>query len=140
MSKIDSILDDLALALSEDIRDRIVKQLRLDENAHTRDGCNGTTQENPISDIIKSVVGVLYKDRIKIFETKSYVAVMLDNKRMTICRIHYNGTRKILKIYNGHKDEQGRKQFDEHDVKDVDIIREYKDEILKACYAYEGKR
>ncbi|GAA4271465.1 type I restriction endonuclease [Aquimarina gracilis] len=72
------------------------------------------------------------KDRIFHRDTQSYFGVLLDdNNRKPICRLHLDGNKKYISLFDQHKNTQ-REQ-----IQAIDDIYEYEEQLLQTIDYYE---
>lgn len=67
-------------------------------------------------------------------DTQSYFGILLDdNNRKPLCRLHRNGIKKYIGLFNENKIEI------KHIIQSVDDIYEFEKELLKTIGLYEGE-
>lgn len=67
-------------------------------------------------------------------DTQSYFGILLDdNNRKPLCRLHLNGTKKYIGLFNENKIEI------KHIIQSIDDIYQFEDELLETIGLYEGE-
>jgi len=69
--------------------------------------------------------------RIVFRDTQSYMGILLDdNNRKPLCRVHLNGKKKFLSLFDKENEER-------IEIKELDDIYNYADQLLKTAMKYE---
>ena len=72
------------------------------------------------------------KSRIVYRDTQSYFGILLDdNNRKPLCRMHLNGSKKQIGIFDENKEET------KHEIETIDNIYDYEEQLLKTVDYYE---
>ncbi|MGO4906456.1 type I restriction endonuclease [Flavobacterium sp. W20_MBD1_R3] len=67
-------------------------------------------------------------------DTQSYFGILLDdNNRKPLCRLHLNGTKKYIGLFNENKIEI------KHIIQSIDDIYQFENELLETIGLYEGE-
>ncbi len=84
---------------------------------------------------IKSIVReVVSADRIGHKDTVTYMAIILDNNRQKqICRLHFNGPVKHIRLPNEEK------QYDRIDIESIDDIFSYAEQLKAIALRHDGQ-
>lgn len=99
-----------------------------------------TTQEElEAFGIVKSILSdAVPLDDIVAHDTKSYFSVLYtDNVLKPICQFYFNSGQKRVGIYNGTTGQFGKKGFDLHPIDDIQDIRRFKDDLIRAAGFYQ---
>ncbi|WP_282073226.1 type I restriction endonuclease [Polaribacter atrinae] len=129
--------------ISEKVNDRLTSAL----NKETEKQQEQVLEEEPKSNIITTeeeleafqiVVAILrrniLKERIVHRDTQSYFGILLDdNNRKPICRLHLNGGKKYISLFNENKNEI--KEL----IESIDEIYKFEKELLKTIENYESE-
>lgn len=93
-----------------------------------------TPEETEAYYIIKSILRrKLDPDRIHLRDSQTYCAIILDdNNRKPICRLHFNGTKKQVGIFDAARREV------RHEIKDLDGIYNLTDTLRATVDTYLG--
>ena len=127
--------------ISEKVNDRLTSAL----NKETEKQQEQIVEEDPKSNIITTeeeleafqiVVAILRrnlpKDRIVHRDTQSYFGILLDdNNRKPICRLHLNGGKKYISLFDENKKEI------KEPIESIDDIYKFEKELLQTVDNYE---
>jgi hypothetical protein len=79
--------------------------------------------------------GAVDLKRVVYRDTVTYFGILLDdNNRKTICRLHFNGTRKYIETFDDMK--KGTK----HEISSIDDIFNYGDLLIKTIENYDNRK
>ena len=129
--------------ISEKVNDRLTSAL----NKETEKQQEETLKEEPVSNVVTTeeelegfqiVVAILRrklkKNRIVYRDTQSYFGILLDdNNRKPLCRLHLNGGKKYISLFN-----ENRKEVKEQ-IETIDDIYRFEKQLLETVDIYENE-
>lgn len=130
--------------ISEKVNDRLTSALNKETEKQQE---QIVEEEEPTSNVITTeeeleafqiVVAILRrnlpKDRIVHRDTQSYFGILLDdNNRKPICRLHLNGGKKYISLFDENKKEI------KESIESIDEIYRFEKELLKTIENYESE-
>ncbi|RTY83627.1 restriction endonuclease [Flavobacterium sp. ZB4P23] len=130
--------------INEKINDRLNAALnketikQQEEKTEPIEEANKVVTSDEELEAYRIVVAILRRkipvNRIVPRDTQSYFGILLDdNNRKPLCRLHLNGTKKYLGLFNENKIEI------KHHIQSIDDIYQFEKELLETVGAYEGK-
>lgn len=128
--------------INDKINDRLQSALTKETQKQQADIVELTEEDNKVSTTeeemegYRVVVAILRRklplSRIVYRDTQSYFGILLDdNNRKPLCRLHLNGGKKYLGLFNENKTEKRRS------IDSVDDIYQYEQELLETVKLYE---
>jgi hypothetical protein len=129
--------------ISERVNDRLNSALNKEEEKQKSEEVIEEVEESKVQtteeelDAYRIVVAILRRklpiERIVHRDTQSYFGILLDdNNRKPICRLHLNGGKKYLGLFDENKKETREL------IESVDDIYNYSDQLLKTVDYYEN--
>lgn len=129
--------------ISEKVNDRLTSALSKETEKQQEE----TQKEEPISNVVTTeeelegfqiVVAILrrklQKNRIIHRDTQSYFGILLDdNNRKPLCRLHLNGGKKYISLFN-----ENRKETKEQ-IETIDDIYRFEKQLLETVDIYENE-
>ncbi len=131
--------------ISDRVNERLQNALNSEENSREEASVKEEISESKIVTTeeelegFRILIAILRKripvSRIAYRDTQSYFGVLLDdNNRKPICRLHFNGKKKYLGVFDASKKET------KYALENLEAIYDYDTEILKTvAYYEEGK-
>jgi hypothetical protein len=129
--------------ISEKVNDRLTSALNKETEKQQEEIIEEDTKTNVITteeelEAFQIVVAILRrnlpKERIVHRDTQSYFGILLDdNNRKPICRLHLNGGKKYISLFDENKKEI------KESVESIDEIYRFEKELLKTVENYESE-
>lgn len=128
--------------ISEKINDRLnaalnkEAQKQQEEQIETLEGTTNVITTDEEFDAYRIVVAILRRklptNRIVHRDTQSYFGILLDdNNRKPLCRLHLNGGKKYISLFNNNKTEN------KQSIQSIDDIYLFEKELLETASLYE---
>ena len=129
--------------ISEKVNDRLTSALNKETEKQQEQVVEEDTKSNVITtdeelEAFQIVVAILrrklLKDRIVHRDTQSYFGILLDdNNRKPICRLHLNGGKKYISLFDENKKEI------KESIESIDEIYRFEKELLRTVENYESE-
>ncbi|NLP59341.1 type I restriction endonuclease [Lutibacter sp. B1] len=129
--------------ISEKVNDRLTSALNKETEKQQEEIIEEDTKTNVITteeelEAFQIVVAILRrnlpKERIVHRDTQSYFGILLDdNNRKPICRLHLNGGKKYISLFDENKKEI------KESIESIDEIYRFEKELLKTVENYESE-
>ena len=133
-------------SISDKINDRLNAALNKEAQKQKEDQINVVIdEENRVTtteeemEAFRIVIAILRRklpiDRIVHRDTQSYFGILLDdNNRKPLCRLHLNGGKKYISLFNDNKNET------KQPIQTIDDIYLFEKELLETVALYEGDK